>query len=76
MPLMSSRTSSIAHLSLLPGSLMTMFFVELDQAATVFAVRTAQFLDGLMAACALMNFSELQREEPSLEDLLPWSGNV
>ena len=65
-----------AALTVVPGSLMAMFWVELDHAATLLVVKSNRFLDGLRAACDLLGFSGLQREEERLDELLPWSGNV
>lgn len=65
-----------AALTVVPGNLVAMFWVELDPAATLLVVRSSRFLEGLRAACDLLGFSGLQREEERLDELLPWSGNV
>jgi len=65
------------RLDLLPGQLLVMFLVQLDQAApAVLAVPPQAFLEGLRAAAAMLGFAGLQRAEPALEELLPWAGNV
>jgi hypothetical protein len=64
-------------LSLLPGQLLVLFLVQLDQAAPAcVAVPPQAFLEGLRSAVALLGFAGLQRAEPALEELLPWAGNV
>lgn len=64
------------HLVVLPGELLALFVIEVDQAATVLAVRAGRFLEGLKAACDVLGFVGLQREDERLEELLPWVGNV
>jgi hypothetical protein len=64
------------ELVLLPGERLVLFLVRLDRAASVIAVSADRFLDGLRAANDLMSFSGLCRDEPSLDELLPWAGSV
>jgi hypothetical protein len=61
---------------LLPGELLVLFFVALDPACSTIAVRASDFLVGLKAADDLLSFSGLCREEPALDELLPWAGSV
>lgn len=63
-------------LHVLTGRLLVLFLLRVGGATPVLAVRPAQFLDGLLAARNLLSFSELQRDEPRLDELLPWAGNV
>lgn len=66
-----------ARLDVLPGQLLVLFLVQLDQARpAVLAVRPTAFLEGLRAAVAALGFAGLQRAEPALDELLPWAGNV
>ena len=65
-----------AHLTLVPGTVLVLFVVQVDAACTVLAVPAGRFLDGLRLAGDLMGFAGLERAEEPLEDLLPWSGNV
>jgi hypothetical protein len=39
-------------------------------------VRSGRFLEGLRLACDVLSFADLQRDEPPLDELLPWAGNV
>lgn len=71
-----SATPPTTGLWIAPGTLLTLFLVRVDPAATVLAVRPSRFFEGLKAARDLMSFSALHREEAPLEELLPWSGNV
>jgi hypothetical protein len=64
------------RLTILPGTVLVLFHVEIDDAAAVLALHPRRFVDGLAAATALLGFAGLQREEDHLEELLPWSGNV
>jgi hypothetical protein len=72
----SVSTDPLPRLTILPGTQLVLFLVELDQAATLLAWRVHRFLEGLKAASDLLGFVDLQREEDELEDLLHWSGNV
>lgn len=63
-------------LSLLPGELLVLFFVRLDQASAVLTARPPRFLEGLRAAIDLLGFHDLHREEDRLDELLPWAGSV
>ena len=53
-----------------------LFIVRLDGAGALLAVRAARFLDGLKSAGDLLGFGTVQREDPPLDELLPWAGNV
>lgn len=64
------------ELVLLPGERLVLFLVRLDRAASVIAVPAERFLDGLQAANDLMSFLGLCRDEPALDELLPWAGSV
>jgi hypothetical protein len=64
------------RLTVVPGTLLVVYLVELDHTAAVLAERAHRFLEGLKAASDVLGFAGLQREEERLEDLLPWSGNV
>jgi hypothetical protein len=70
----SSNTRT--ELALLPGRLVVLFLVRVGPNLSALCERPARFLDGLHAACALMSFSELWREDERLDELLPWAGNV
>jgi hypothetical protein len=63
-------------LTLLPGSCLVLFLVQVDQARSVLAVSAGGFLDGLRAADALLSFSAPLREDLPLDELLPWAGSV
>lgn len=63
-------------LQMLPGELLVLFFVHLDEAASVVAVPPVRLLEGLRAALDLLGFHGLQREEERLDELLPWAGGV
>jgi|JRYJ01.1.fsa_nt_gb hypothetical protein len=63
-------------LHLLPGELLVVFLVRLDQAATAVVVPPARLLEGLRTALDLLGFHGLQREEDRLDELLPWAGSV
>ena len=66
-----------ASLFLLPGQLIVLFLVQVEAGPRACLTATpAQFLPGLAAACALFSFSAPCRAEMSLEELLPWAGNV
>ena len=64
------------ELVLLPGERLVLFLVRLDRAASVVAVSTERFLEGLRAANDLMSFAGLCRDDPALDELLPWAGSV
>jgi hypothetical protein len=54
-----------------------LFLVQVEAGPSACLTATpAQFLQGLAAACALFSFSAPCRAEMSLEELLPWAGNV
>lgn len=63
-------------LTLLPGSCLVLFLVQVDQARSALAVSAGGFLDGLRAADALLSFSAPLREDLPLDELLPWAGSV
>lgn len=63
-------------LMLVPGRHRVLFVVRVGEVVSSLTVHVAHFLDGLKAACAILSFAELQREEERPEDLLPWAGNV
>ena len=63
-------------LALVPGLVIALVIVRLDHAATVLSVPTTRLLEGLRAACDLLAFEGLQRDEDRLDELLPWAGNV
>ena len=63
-------------LMLLPGRQRVVFVVRVDRAMTSLTVHAAHFFDGLKAACAMLSFTGLEREEDRLDELLPWTGNV
>lgn len=69
--------SPAASLRLLPGQLIVLFLVQVEAGPRACLTATpSQFLQGLAAACALFSFSAPCRAEMSLEELLPWTGNV
>lgn len=68
-------TSEI-NLMLVPGRHHVLFVVRVGEAVSSLTVHVAHFLEGLKAACAILSFAELQREEERLDELLPWAGNV
>ena len=63
-------------LMLVPGRHRVLFVVRGGAAVSSLTVHVAHFLEGLKAACAILSFAELQREEERLDELLPWTGNV
>jgi hypothetical protein len=65
-----------AELTLLPGEQLVLFLIRMEQKASVVAVTADRFLEGLRAACSLMSFTVLCRDEPALDELLPWAGSV
>jgi len=74
---MPSRSSAAyPALVILPGQPFVLFLLRVGTARQVLAVRAAQFLRGLRIARDLLSFSDLQRDEAPLEELLPWTGNV
>ncbi|MBT9486636.1 MAG: hypothetical protein IV093_03915 [Rubrivivax sp.] len=66
----------MSSLVILPGRLCVLFLVHGATLGAGFAVRPANFLPGLRAACDALGFGELCREEAPPEELLPWAGNV
>ena len=72
----SPHDPSPAFLALVPGQVIALFIVRLDHAGTLLAVPTSRLLEGLRAACDLLGFDGLQRDEERLDELLPWTGNV
>lgn len=64
------------RLQILPGTMLVLFVVAVQHAATVLSVPAHRFCEGLRAACALLSFGELHREDERLDELLPWAGNV
>lgn len=64
------------ELVLLPGERLVLFLVRVDRTASVVAVTAQRFLEGLRAANDLLSFSGLCRDEPALDELLPWAGSV
>ncbi|MCE2915661.1 MAG: hypothetical protein ACOVOT_04960 [Rubrivivax sp.] len=71
-----NTVSHPATLRVLPGQLLVIFIVTLQQAGSVLALPPSRFLEGLKAACALLSFQELLRDDERLDELLPWAGNV
>jgi hypothetical protein len=70
-------SSSGSALWLLPGRLLVLFLVKVEQGPPVcLAQPPAQFLVGLAAACALLSLSAPDQIEMPPEELLPWTGNV
>lgn len=63
-------------LHLLPGELLVVLLVRLDQAVAAVTVPPPRLLEGLRAAVDLLGFHGLQREEDRLDELLPWAGSV
>jgi hypothetical protein len=62
---------------LVPGQVLVLFFVHLDLVAPAcITVAPPRFLDGLLAARSALGFAGLHRAEPSVDELLPWAGNV
>jgi hypothetical protein len=74
--MMPAMDSTAPRLHILPGEAAVLFLVAMQHAASVLAMPAARFLEGLKAACALLSFGELLREEDRLDELLPWAGNV
>lgn len=71
------RSPARDELVLLPGSRLVLFVVRVDRRPAVIAVPVAEFLDGLRAAKALLGFgNDLQRDDLTLDELLPWAGSV
>lgn len=66
----------VPSLHLLPGELLVVLLVRLDQAMAAVAVPPPRLLEGLRAAVDLFGFHGLQREEDRLDELLPWAGSV
>lgn len=64
------------RLILLPGERLVLLLVRLDQAASALAVPPTRFLEGLRAACDLLGFHGLVRDETPIDELLPWAGGV
>lgn len=68
---------SLPVLWLVPGQVLVLFFVHLDHVdPACIAVAPPRFLDGLIAARSALGFAGLHRAEPSVDELLPWAGNV
>lgn len=65
-----------SRLLIVPGSLLVLFLLRLDEACAVLALPPARFAEGLKAACDLLRFGPVQRDEDRLEEILPWTGNV
>lgn len=65
-----------ASLVILPGTLLVGFLVRLGGDAAAWFAEPARFLEGLKAACDLLGFAELHRDEERIDELLPWAGNV
>ena len=63
-------------LLIVPGTLLVLFFVQVDATCTVLAVNAGRFMDGLKASCALLSFGAVHRDDERLDELLPWAGNV
>jgi hypothetical protein len=66
----------LARLDILPGNLLVVFLVQLGTSLSAVAVPPREFLHGLTAACQALAFNEICRDDGSVEDLLPWTGNV
>ncbi len=65
------------HLLLLPGERLVTFLVRLDDdGLAALCAPCARFPEALRAACDLLGFRGLQREDAPLDELLPWAGNV
>lgn len=64
------------RLHIVPGALLVLFLLRLDEACAVLALPPARFVEGLKAACDLLRFGPVQREEDRLDEILPWTGNV
>lgn len=63
-------------LRIVPGTLLVLFELQLDGARALLALPCARFLEGLKAACDLLAFGPVQRDDDRLDELLPWAGNV
>jgi hypothetical protein len=61
---------------ILPGTLVVTFLVRLGQVASAFVVAPQDFLTGLLAASHSLSFGELCRDDTTVDELLPWAGNV
>jgi hypothetical protein len=70
------RADAVPALHILPGELVVLFLVRLDEAASALAMRPARFLEGLRAAVDLLGFHGLERDEDRLDELMPWAGSV
>lgn len=66
----------IPRLQVVPGALLVLFLLRLDGAFAVLALAPARFTEGLKAACDLLRFGPVQRDEERLDEILPWTGNV
>lgn len=75
-PVPEPAASPPAQLHLLPGALLVIILVRIGSAMPALVVRPGLLLEGLCTARDLLGFSELQRDEPRLDELLPWAGNV
>jgi len=66
----------VPSLHLLPGELLVVLLVRLDQAVAAVTVPPPRLLEGLRAAVDLLGFHGLERDEDRLDELLPWAGGV
>lgn len=64
------------RLHIVPGTLLVLFLLRLDDACAVLALPPPRFAEGLKAACDLLRFGPMQRDEDRLDEILPWTGNV
>lgn len=63
-------------LVLLPGRRLCLLLLVAAGRRMVLAQPPGELLDALRTANALLSLGELCREEPALDDLLPWAGSV
>lgn len=76
LPPAAPHAAPLASLAILPGTLLVGFLVRLGSEAAAWFTEPARFLEGLKAACDLLGFAELHRDEDRIDELLPWAGNV
>ncbi len=67
---------AVHAITVLPGSCLVLFLVQVGQARSALAVTAGGCLEGLRAANALLSFSAPLREDMPLDELLPWAGSV
>ena len=64
------------HLTLIPGAAAVLFLLNLGTECFVHAVAPGHMLEGLRVLRDASTFAQVHREEPDLDELLAWCGNV